>query len=59
MEMEQVIAHLLAQIKAEITNQAKTNVNLRKMKAGQELMKEKMLVKLETALDLDHYTTIL
>jgi hypothetical protein len=36
MEMEQMMAHLLAEIKAEIgANQAKSNVNLKEMGAGQ------------------------
>jgi hypothetical protein len=47
--MQQMMAHLLADTKAEIrTNQAKTDTNRREMRAGQELLKEEMLTKMET-----------
>jgi hypothetical protein len=58
MEMERVMAQMLAKMKAEIrtsqqdlreeirTNQAQMDANLREMRAGQELLIEKMPVKL-------------
>jgi hypothetical protein len=48
MEMEQVMARMLAEMKAEIrTNQAQTAANLREMRAGQELLEEEMPTKLD------------
>jgi hypothetical protein len=49
MKMEQMMARLLAKIKAGIRiNQAKTDANLRDMGADQELLKEEILAKMET-----------
>jgi hypothetical protein len=53
MEMEQMKAHLLAEIKDDIkTNQGKADANLKEMKeemrASQELLKDEMLAKMET-----------
>jgi hypothetical protein len=44
MEGEQMMARLLPEMES---NQAKTNANLKEMKAGQELLKEEMLAKME------------
>jgi hypothetical protein len=48
MEMEQMMAYLLANIKAEIrTSQAKTDATLKELKAGQEHLKDEILTKME------------
>jgi tRNA/tmRNA/rRNA uracil-C5-methylase (TrmA/RlmC/RlmD family) len=58
MELEQMMARLLAEIRTKTekmhanqaemkANHAKTHANLREMRAGQELLKEEMLVKLD------------
>jgi hypothetical protein len=44
---EQMIACLLAEIKAEITNQAKTDTTLKELNADQEHPIEEMLAKME------------
>jgi hypothetical protein len=47
MEMEQMMARLLAEIKTDISmNQAKMDATIRELRAGQEFLKEEMLVKL-------------
>jgi hypothetical protein len=43
--VEQMMSRLLAEMK---TNQAKMDTSLKEMRAGQELLKEKMLAKVET-----------
>jgi hypothetical protein len=45
METERMMARLLAEIR---NKQAKADANLREMRAGQELLKEEMLAKMET-----------
>jgi F0F1-type ATP synthase epsilon subunit len=58
MEVEKMMTCLLAEIRTktkkmdtnqaeEKANQAKTHVNLREMRAGKELLKKEMLVKLD------------
>jgi hypothetical protein len=53
MEVEQMMTCLLADIRTNWeemkTDQAKIEANLREMRAGQELLKEEMLAKMETS----------
>jgi hypothetical protein len=51
MEVKQMMARMLAEMKAEIrTNQAKADTNVKEIRAGKELLKE-MLAKMDAKID--------
>jgi hypothetical protein len=59
MEIKQMMARMLAEMKAEITNQAKAGTNIKEIRAGKELLKEEMLAKMDANLKVNNRNEVL